>query len=255
MTNELLKWHLVEIKKCMNDPIYFINSYVHMDTKDRGDQQLSLWDFQENFINTVHTNRFTITKFSIQGGKIPTISAYILWKLLFNTDHVIALMNRKLKYAIDTLSVIKYMFDKLPDWMKPRVITSNKKYFMIETGSQILCSPLFIAGIKGMTVNTLYIDGLAHVSKSIADDIASSVFPVMCASTKGKIILIDTAHKSNAFREIWDGAINKTSYFIPINIPWYIIPHRDIAWKNAMISAIGMKRFNDEYEVEFTRGK
>jgi hypothetical protein len=62
-------WQLEEIRKCVNDPIYFIKNYVYINTKDQGMQLFKLWDFQEEAIKTFHEHRFSIAKWNRQSGK------------------------------------------------------------------------------------------------------------------------------------------------------------------------------------------
>ena len=44
-------WQLIELKKCAQDPIYFINTYVYINTKDYGMQLFKTWKFQDKALN------------------------------------------------------------------------------------------------------------------------------------------------------------------------------------------------------------
>ena len=62
-------WQLKELKKCVNDPLYFINNYVYINTKDDGMQLFNTWDFQDELITKFDDFRFNIIKFPRQCGK------------------------------------------------------------------------------------------------------------------------------------------------------------------------------------------
>ena len=58
-----------EWEKCSNDPIYFIKNYVKIVHVDKGLIPFKLHPFQEEFINILHNNRFSIAKWPRQSGK------------------------------------------------------------------------------------------------------------------------------------------------------------------------------------------
>lgn len=77
---KVLPWQLNEIRKCVKDPIYFIRTYVKINTKDKGMQLFDLYDFQEELIQKYVDHRFNITKFPRQCGKcnFPSEIIYIM---------------------------------------------------------------------------------------------------------------------------------------------------------------------------------
>lgn len=58
-----------EYVRCSQDPVYFIKNYVKIISLDKGTIPFSLYDFQEDMIETVHRNRFVIAKCPRQSGK------------------------------------------------------------------------------------------------------------------------------------------------------------------------------------------
>ena len=57
-TEEQLK----EYKKCMDNPLHFIQNYVKIVSLDEGLVPFKLYNFQKEMISTFHDNRFTICK-------------------------------------------------------------------------------------------------------------------------------------------------------------------------------------------------
>lgn len=58
-----------EIKKCSQDPIYFIEKYIKIITLDHGLQPMKLYKFQKKLITSIWKNRFTIGVVGRQSGK------------------------------------------------------------------------------------------------------------------------------------------------------------------------------------------
>lgn len=60
---------LLEIAKCSEDPIYFINTYVKIIHVDDGLINFNMYPYQEDIVNLYHNNRFVILKLPRQSGK------------------------------------------------------------------------------------------------------------------------------------------------------------------------------------------
>ena len=69
----------VEIVKCMEDPVYFIRTYVKIVNVDRGLVPFDMWPFQEEMVKSFHNNRFSIAKMHRQVGKTTTTVGYMFW--------------------------------------------------------------------------------------------------------------------------------------------------------------------------------
>ena len=80
------QWQLDEIVKCSLDPIYFILTYCKIIHKDRGLIPFTLYDYQIEYINMIHHNRFSIVMFPRQTGKTTTMCGYISWYVLFDIN-------------------------------------------------------------------------------------------------------------------------------------------------------------------------
>lgn len=64
--------HVLEMRKCMMDPIYFVRTYCRIMTLDHGTQPFNLFDYQEEMIRTYVENRFSIACTARQMGKCVT---------------------------------------------------------------------------------------------------------------------------------------------------------------------------------------
>jgi hypothetical protein len=70
-TNQQMDWpqeQVIEYYRCSEDPIYFIKNYVKI-ISEKGLVNFKLYDFQEEMVENLHNNRFTITVTSRRAGK------------------------------------------------------------------------------------------------------------------------------------------------------------------------------------------
>jgi len=81
---EWTKKELLEYKRCMDDPLYFIQTYVKIVSLDEGLIPFKMYNFQKEMVGTFHNNRFTICKLPRQSGKSTTMISYLLHYALFN---------------------------------------------------------------------------------------------------------------------------------------------------------------------------
>lgn len=58
-----------ELVRCIEDPIYFIRNYIKIVHLDKGLTKFDMYPFQEDIVNLMHNNRYTILKLPRQSGK------------------------------------------------------------------------------------------------------------------------------------------------------------------------------------------
>lgn len=56
----LTKEHLEELKKCMEDPVYFAERYIKIVNIDTGLQNIKLYPYQKRLLKGLHENRQSI---------------------------------------------------------------------------------------------------------------------------------------------------------------------------------------------------
>lgn len=66
---EYTEEQVLEILKCKDDPVYFIENYMKIVSLDEGVIPFKLYDFQKKMVEMFHNNRFNICKLSRQSGK------------------------------------------------------------------------------------------------------------------------------------------------------------------------------------------
>jgi len=242
---------LEEYVKCAEDPIYFVNNYCQIVTLDDGLQPFKLYPCQVNKINVIHRNRMVILMEGRQQGKTTTSAAYILWYTLFQEAKTVAILAHKASAAREVLDRYQIMYELLPKWMQQGVVTWNKGDVELENRSKVFTSATTTSGIRGKTVNMLYIDETSIIPNNIAEAFFASVYPTISSGSDTKILLSSTPLGYNHFWKFWNDAEHGRNGFIPLFIPYSEIPGRDKAWADNQHRLLGDLKFNQEVLCKF----
>ena len=242
---------ILEYKKCSEDPVYFVDNYCYIVTLDHGLQPFKLYDCQKNKLKLIHDNRKVILMEGRQQGKTTTAAAYILWYTIFQEAKSVAILANKSSTAREIMSRYQLMYENLPIWMQQGVKTWNKGDIELENGSKVFTSATTASGIRGKSVNMLYIDEAAIIPNNIADAFFTAVYPVISAGTTTKILITSTPLGYNHFWKFWNDAQNKRNDFVPMFIPYWEIPGRDEKWAEEQRRQLGDLKYNQEVLCKF----
>lgn len=245
------KEELIEYQKCMDDPQYFIQTYVKIVSLDEGLIPFKMYDFQKEMIGTFHNNRFSICKLPRQSGKSTIMISYLLHYALFNPTVNIAILANKAATARDLLSRLQLAYEHLPKWLQQGVMSWNKGSLELENGSKILASSTSASAVRGGSYNIIFLDEFAYVPSNVAEQFFSSVYPTISSGQKTKVIIVSTPHGMNMFYKLWVDAEEERNEYIPIEVHWSEVPGRDEAWKEQTIKNTSEAQFNTEFECEF----
>ena len=105
---------VLELAKCVEDPIYFIDNYCYIVTLDHGIQPFKLYDCQKEKVETTHNNRKVIIMEGRQQGKTTVAAAYILWYTLYKSKDTSS--DLSIRENLSSLSIVIFFdFDILVD--------------------------------------------------------------------------------------------------------------------------------------------
>lgn len=211
----------------------------------------TLFPYQEKFINTIQENRRVISMQPRQMGKSQTVAAYILWYTLFNNNKTVAILANKSDAAMEILSRYQLMYENLPLWMQQGIKTWNKGDVDLENGSSVFTAATSAAGIRGKSVNLLYVDEVAIIPNNIAESFFTSVYPVVSAGETTKIILTSTPLGYNHFWKFWNDAEQGANGFVPLRVQYQEHPKRDQKWADEQKRILGEIKFNQEVLCAF----
>ena len=245
------KDEIEEYLKCADDPIYFIENYCMIVTLDHGLQPFKLYDCQKNKVKIIHENRKVILMEGRQQGKTTTSAAYILWYTLFQGSKTVSILANKATAAREVLYRYQIMYENLPTWLQQGVTTWNKGDIALENGSIVFTAATSTSGIRGKSVNLLYVDEAAIIPNNVAEQFFTSVYPTISAGETTKILLSSTPLGYNHFWKFWNDAENDRNGFVNLFIPYWEIPGRDEAWATEQRRLLGELKFNQEVLCNF----
>lgn len=240
-----------EILKCAKDPIYFIENYCFIVSLDKGLVPFKLYDCQKEKVDIILNNRKVILMEGRQQGKTITAAACILWYTLFQENKTVAILANKSSAAREVLYRYQLMYEFLPLWMQQGLKTWNKGDIELENGCRIFTSATSSSGIRGKSVNWLYIDEAAIIPNTLADEFFTSVYPTISSGETTKILLTSTPLGYNHFWKFWNEAEQGLNGFVHHYIHYSKIPGRTEEWAEQQRALLGDLKFNQEVLCRF----
>jgi hypothetical protein len=245
------EWQLEEIVKCIDDPIYFIENYCKIVSLDHGLVPFKLYDCQKEKVQTILNNRKVILMEGRQQGKTITSAACILWYTLFQDSKTVAILANKAAAAREVMSRYQGMYENLPLWLQQGVKEWNKGSIELENGSKVFTAATAASGIRGKSVNWLYIDEAAIIPNNIAEEFFTATYPTIMAGETTKVLMSSTPLGYNHFWKFWNDAEQGINDFVNLFIPYTAIPGRDEKWANEQRAVLGDVKFTQEVLCNF----
>ncbi len=243
-----------EYVRCSNDPVYFIRNYCKIVHIDRGVVKFDLYDYQENFVLTMHENRRTILCTARQVGKTITTAAYFIWYAIFHDHKDSAILANKGKTAYEIMNKIQAIYSQIPYWLQPGLVEWNKSTMVLENGSRIFCETTSADSIRGFSISHLLLDEFAFVDNHKAHEFFTSVYPTLSSGANTKTIIASTPNGLNHFyKRYMDACLTGKDWngFKPVMVKWDAVPGRDQAWVEDQRRVLGDAMFMQEHEADF----
>ena len=237
-----------ELIKCATDPVYFISNYCYIISLDEGAVLFKLFDYQIRFINEIHNNNRVISMQPRQMGKSQVVAAYILWYTLFNEAKTTAILANKSSAAREIMDRLQYMYEGLPLWMQSGVKTWNKGSIELENNSKVFTAATTASGIRGKSINFLYVDEVAIIPNTIADSFFTSVMPTISSGTTTKIVLTSTPLGYNHWWKLWVEAESGKNGYMTVPVKFSEHPRRDAKWAAEQLQILGALKYTQEVE-------
>jgi hypothetical protein len=251
---------LLQLSMCVDDPMYFMRNFMHIQHPLRGAIPFEPYPFQIGLINAFHGHRFTVALTARQMGKTTVAAGYLLWKAMFTPDTTILLTANKLVQALEIMDRIRFAYQNLPDYIRAGIVEYNKGTIAFDNGSKIVSRATSSDAGRGLSITLLYLDEFAFVPPNKAQEFWTSIQPVL--STGGACIITSTPKSDeDQFAQIYKGAIDNTDEygnpnpggigkngFFAVTVPWHAHPERDESWARPYREQLGEARFRQEFE-------
>lgn len=249
--HEFSQEQVAELIKCSQDPEYFIENYCQIVSLDHGLVYFKLYECQKEKVQVILNNRKVILMEPRQQGKTITSAACILWYTIFQPSKTVAVLANKAKAAREVMTRYQDMYEMLPIWMQQGVKEWNKGSIELENGSKVFSDSTTSSGIRGKSVNWLYVDETAIIPNTVADEFFASTYPTIMSGETTKVLLSSTPLGYNHFWKFWNEAVNKVNGFVPLFIPYWKVPGRTKEWAAEQKALLGEVKFNQEILCQF----
>jgi len=239
-----------EIRKCGQDPVYFLKNYVRISHPLKGLIPFSTYDFQDDLLNDFKDHRFNIILKARQLGISTIVAGYAAWLLLFRREKQVMVVATKFKTAANIVIKVKKMLKTLPEWMMiSEIVVDNQSSFELRNGSKINASTTSAkdAG-RSESLSLLIVDEAAFVEGM--EELWTGILPTI--STGGRCIALSTPNGvGNWFYKTYTDAESETNLFNAINLPWDVHPERDEEWFRDQTKNMSKREIAQEFECSF----
>lgn len=238
---------ILELKRCKNDPIYFMEKYVKVQHPTKGSVPFVLYPYQKDMIKAIHENKDTILLCSRQMGKTTVAAMYILWFATFHKAKRCVIASKAMSHAVEIQSRIKFAYEELPEWLKAGCTFYNRTSIEFDNKSVIICEATSEKTGRGSSPSIIFLDEIAFISRRIQDEMWGSLTPAL--STGGKFIITSTPNgDSDLFATLWRGAQAGMNSFKPLQFLWWQHPDRDKKYYDEMVGKLGQVRARQELD-------
>jgi hypothetical protein len=224
----------LEMMTCRISPFYFIHTYCQI---YEGDEQgghwipFHPWAAQADAIESMYRNQKSVALKARQLGFTWIAAALGLHQMIFWPEATVLLFSKRDDEAMELLSFrLGGLFNRLPDWLKPKIASDNAHALTFTNGSRAMAFPTN-AG-RSYTATMAVIDEADYVPDLVR--LLDNVQPTV--DHGGKLILISTVDKTkpmSAFKQIYRGAKASANGYVPIFCGWSVRPERNAAWYTA----------------------
>lgn len=200
--------------------------HVRLSDPLTGDKPFTLWDYQQDLLNTMHTQRRVIVLKARQLGVSWLLAAYALWTAAYKRGSVVLMLSKRQDEASALLDRCWYIYQRLPPWLQPGLLRHNQTELSFDAcGSKILALPATEDAGRGEAATLVLVDEAAY--HPYAERNYAAYKPTVDAG--GRLVIVSTANgRGNWYHSMWSGAPGNG--FTPVFLRWDLRPGRDADW-------------------------
>jgi hypothetical protein len=236
---------LLEIGKCMRNPVYAIESYLTtFDQTQKGFVNFKLFPKQKELVEAYKNERFNIVMKPRQAGVSTTTAAYIAVMTALadpNSPQRVLILANKQETAIEFLKKVKDFTAQIPTWMNVwggddswfDAEKNSAKHYRLKNGSEVKAVATSMDALRGYTPTLLVMDEAAYIEGG--EEVYAAAQPAL--STGGRAILISTPNGMDPlYHKTYMAAKTKEKSNNPFNIVemrWFQDPryNKDMKWQ------------------------
>lgn len=255
---------IADLKRCRNDPMFFLTHYYYIQHPVQGKLLFSPYDYQTKCITAFANNTNTILMLSRQMGKTTMAAGYLLWYGMFHPDKTVLVVANIHATSMEILHRIRFAYEECPDFIRAGCKSYAKSFIDFDNGSRIVARATTARAGLGLSVSLLYSDEFSKVKKTLQEEFWTAISPTL--STGGGCIITSTPDTEfDLFADIWRKANKRTddegnplpmdspgaNGFYPVKAIWSDNPIRDQEWLKKEKAKMSPEMFSREHECEF----
>lgn len=219
---------LDEYARCAADKWYFIINYCLLNIPGKGASPFEDWLHQKQLVHLVDQyNRIIILK-ARQLGISWLICGIALWYAMFVPGSRVGLFSRREPDASDLLrNRVRFMWSRLPDFLRLGIDKDSDVLLTFPDNlSAVHAFPSDPDAGSSYTFNLVILDEMAKMEN--ARDLLTAVLPT---AEHGTLIGLSSARgMKNTFAETYWKARRGENQFVPLFIPYNVVPGRTREW-------------------------
>lgn len=199
--------HIDEFRKCKEDPAYFIENYIKLESgyayNQPGDAPyqnmtlvldgINLTNLQREVIDDISSRNVVEKYMDRQSGKTTIGLALIVHVLVFNHEKTVAAISKRHDHAKESLRTIRHMILHLPDWMQPKITVDNKTSLRFDNQNHLLVySSHSTYGMKGRTINFTFADEINYWERRDYEEFMTGFYPVIASGRYNKLLILSS---------------------------------------------------------------
>lgn len=186
------------------------------------------WTWQPKLLGLMMVNRLLVILKARQLGVSWLAAVFALWTAMFRPGQRVLLISKGQDEANDLLEKVIFIFDRLPEWMRPAHRENTSSLRFPDLDSEIESLPATMSVGRSKTASLVILDEHGH--QRWARKIYLALKPVV---EMGKLFSISTANGQGALHtHIYLAAKRAVNGFQAVFVPWSAHPDRDAEWRD-----------------------
>lgn len=254
------KEEIDEWMRCKNDIIYFVEKYCKLMTPE-GIKNVTLRDYQVNYLRHLEKNRLSIMLSARQAGKTTTSALFMLHYICFNVDKNSLVLGNKRKTAVEILDKAKKIYIELPFFLRPGIYKWNEAEIVLDNGCRLMAEATTINSGISFTFHCVLADEFAHIAPNIIEKFYNNLFPTITAG-RARFMITSTQNGYNLFYRLYKAAEAGENEYKHFEVTWDMIPEwnpdkrcwekRDEQWRRLQVANYGSEEaFNSQFGTSF----
>lgn len=274
---------LIELRKRLYDDFAFYAEHaLKIRTKKGQIDPFVVNEAQRRLLDIIETQRATEGKVRVvilkarQMGLSTAVGGWLYWWVSQHQAQRALVVTHHSDSTRALFDMTKRFHDHMPALLKPSTRYSSRRELQFDKldSSYVVATAGGEGIVRGETVTCAHLSEVAFWPKEKAAENFNAITQAIPNTENTAIFIESTANGiTGQFRDLWEGAVNGTNGFIPVFLPWFIMPEyrepvvhdfdltpdeidlveahgldkEQLKWRRTKIAQSGLDLFKQEY--------